>query len=237
MSDGRQQQQAQAVQEMFTAIAPRYDFLNRLLSLGIDQQWRRFVGRRLAHLNCPRVLDVACGTADLSLAIQQANPGAEVVGLDFSEQMLVLGQQKVERLAMGDRITLLAASAEDLPFPDNSFDALSIAFGIRNVIDRHKALMEFYRVLKSGTMVVVLEFSMPEQAVLNRLYQWYFLKVLPLIGGLFARKSAYQYLPESVVNFPGRNEFSLMLKEAGFSRCRYHSLTFGIVTVYLAEKP
>lgn len=228
-------QKSRAVQEMFTAIAPRYDFLNRLLSLGIDQQWRQFVGRRLADLDQPLVLDVACGTADLSLAIKQRNRQAKVVGLDFSLQMLTLAQEKIRRLPETEGLDLLAGSAEDLPFADRSFDALTIAFGIRNVIDRPRALREFCRVLKPGARLVVLEFSLPDQFLLRSLYRLYFLKILPFIGGLFARKSAYKYLPESVVKFPEREDFARMLKDAGFDKLRYHSLTAGIVTVYLGE--
>jgi len=229
-------QKSQAVQEMFTAIAPRYDFLNRLLSLGIDQQWRQFVGRRLADLDHPQVLDVACGTADLSLAIRQCNRQAKVVGLDFSVRMLDLAKEKIRQSSEIDALDLLAGSAEDLPFSDQSFDALTIAFGIRNVIDRPRALCEFCRVMKPGARLVVLEFSLPDQLFLRSLYRLYFLKILPFIGGLFARKSAYEYLPESVVKFPERDEFTRMVKEAGFSKLRYHSLTGGIVTVYLGEK-
>ncbi len=231
-----EQQKSRAVQEMFTAIAPRYDFLNRLLSLGIDQQWRQFVGRRLADLEHPQVLDVACGTADLSLAIRQSNRQAKVVGLDFSTQMLTLAQEKIRQLSEADGLDLLAGSAEDLPFADQSFDALTIAFGIRNVIDRPRALREFCRVMKPGARLVILEFSLPDQFLLRALYRLYFLKILPLIGGLFARKSAYKYLPESVVQFPERDEFARMVKGAGFSKLRYHPLTGGIVTVYLGEK-
>ena len=231
-----EQQKSRAVQEMFTAIAPRYDFLNRLLSLGIDQQWRQFVGRRLADLDHPQVLDVACGTADLSLAIRKGNRQAKVVGLDFSVQMLTLAQEKIRQLSEADGLDLLAGSAEDLPFADQSFDALTIAFGIRNVIDRPRALREFCRVMKPGARLVILEFSLPDQFLLRALYRLYFLKILPLIGGLFARKSAYKYLPESVVKFPERDEFTRMVKGAGFSKLRYHPLTGGIVTVYLGEK-
>jgi len=229
-------QKSRAVQEMFAAIAPRYDFLNRLLSLGIDQQWRQFVGRRLADLDHPHVLDVACGTADLSLAVKKCNSRAKVVGLDFSVQMLNLAREKIRQLPAADDFGLLAGSAEDLPFDDQVFDALTIAFGIRNVVDRSRALEEFCRVLKTGARLVILEFSLPDQFLLRALYRLYFLRILPLIGGLFARKSAYQYLPESVLQFPQRDEFVRMVRDAGFGKLRYHSLTGGIVTVYLGER-
>ena len=226
--------QARAIRDMFSAIAPRYDFLNRLLSLGIDQGWRRTLARMAIVREPAAILDVACGTGDISLVLRRKAPGARIVGLDFSPAMLDLAQVKIER-AQAD-IELVAASAEEIPFPDADFDLLTIAFGIRNVVDKKKALTEFYRVLKPQGRLAVLEFSQPQVAWLRALYNFYFFKILPLIGGLFARRSAYSYLPESVAKFPSQDEFKAWLKESGFQRCRYHSLTFGIATLYLAEK-
>ena len=225
---------AQAIQEMFSAIAPRYDFLNRLLSLGIDQGWRRTLARMALLKDTNAILDVACGTGDVSLELRQKAPRARIVGLDFSQAMLDLAQVKIEQAQVG--IELVAASAEELPFPPADFDLLTIAFGIRNVVDKKKALAEFFRVLKPHGRLAILEFSQPQATWLRALYNFYFFKVLPLVGGLFARRSAYRYLPDSVAKFPCRDEFSGWLKEAGFRQCRYHSLTFGIATLYLAEK-
>ncbi len=225
---------AQAIQEMFSAIAPRYDFLNRLLSLGIDQGWRRTLARMALLKDTNAILDVACGTGDVSLELRQKAPRARIVGLDFSQAMLDLAQVKIEQAQAG--IELVAASAEELPFPPADFDLLTIAFGIRNVVDKKKALAEFFRVLKPHGRLAILEFSQPQATWLRALYNFYFFKVLPLVGGLFARRSAYRYLPDSVAKFPCRDEFSGWLKEAGFRQCRYHSLTFGIATLYLAEK-
>ena len=224
----------QAVHEMFCAIAPRYDFLNRLLSLGIDRGWRRTLSRMALRKDTESILDVACGTGDVSLGLRQKASQARIVGLDFSQAMLDLAQIKINR-AQAD-IKLVAASAEELPFPDADFDLLTIAFGIRNVIDKKKALAEFYRVLEPHGRLAVLEFSQPRVAWFRVLYELYFFKLLPLVGGLFAQRSAYRYLPESVAKFPSCDEFSGWLKEAGFRQCRYHSLTFGIATLYLAEK-
>ena len=223
-----------AIQEMFSAIAPRYDFLNRLLSLGIDQGWRQALVRMALREENRAILDVACGTGDVSLALRQKAPQARIVGLDFSPAMLDLAKVKIDRVQAG--IELVAASAEELPFPKADFDLLTIAFGIRNVVDKKKALAEFYRVLKPNGRLAVLEFSQPQVAWLRALYNFYFFKVLPLVGGLFAKRSAYRYLPDSVAKFPFRDEFAGWLKEAGFRQCRYHSLTFGIATLYLAEK-
>ena len=225
---------AQAIQDMFSAIAPRYDFLNRLLSFGIDRGWRRTLARIALQKDTNAILDVACGTGDISLVLREKASRARIVGLDFSQAMLDLANVKIDRAQAG--IELVAASAEDLPFPQADFDLLTIAFGIRNVVDKKKSLAEFYRVLKPHGRLAVLEFSQPQAAWLRALYNFYFFKVLPLIGGLFARRSAYRYLPDSVAKFPSRDEFVVWLKEAGFQRCRYHSLTFGIATLYLAEK-
>ena len=224
----------QAIREMFSAIAPRYDFLNRLLSLGIDRGWRRTLSRMALRKETMSILDVACGTGDVSLELRQKAPRARIVGLDFSQAMLDLAKVKIDQ-AQAD-IELVAASAEELPFPDADFDLLTIAFGIRNVVDKKKALAEFFRVLKPGSRLAILEFSQPQAAWLRALYNFYFFKVLPLIGGLFARRSAYRYLPDSVAKFPSCDEFSGWLKEVGFQQCRFHSLTYGIATLYLAEK-
>ncbi len=233
-SDGENISRADAIRDMFSAIAPRYDFLNRLLSLGIDRGWRRTLTRMALKNDPAAILDAACGTGDVSLALRHKAPAARIVGLDFSQAMLDLAAVKIEREQAA--IELVAASAEDLPFPAAEFDLVTIAFGIRNVVDKKKALAEFYRVLRPSGRLAVLEFSLPDYAGLRLLYNFYFFKILPLIGGLFARRSAYRYLPESVAKFPSREEFVGWLKEAGFTDCRYHSLTFGIATLYLAEK-
>ena len=234
LSDCDNAGRADAIRDMFSAIAPRYDFLNRLLSLGIDRGWRQTLTRMALKNDTAAILDVACGTGDVSLALRRQAPAARIVGLDFSQAMLDLAAVKIEH-EQAD-IELVAASAEELPFSATDFDLVTIAFGIRNVIDKKKALAEFYRVLKPQGRLAVLEFSQPDSAWLRVLYNFYFFKILPLIGGLFARRSAYRYLPDSVAKFPSRDEFVSWLKESGFTNCRYHSLTFGIATLYLAEK-
>ena len=234
LSDCDNASRANAIRDMFSAIVPRYDFLNRLLSLGIDRGWRRTLTRMALKNDTAAILDVACGTGDVSLSLRQKAPAARIIGLDFSQAMLDLAAVKIEN-EQAD-IELVAASAEELPFPDTDFNLLTIAFGIRNVVDKKKALGEFYRVLKPQGRLAVLEFSQPDYAWLRLLYNFYFFKILPLIGGLFAKRSAYRYLPDSVARFPSRDEFVAWLKDAGFTDCRYHSLTFGIATLYLAEK-
>ncbi len=234
LSDNDNAGRADAIRDMFSAIAPRYDFLNRLLSLGIDRGWRRTLTRMALKNDTAAILDVACGTGDVSLVLRRQAPAARIVGLDFSQAMLDLAAVKIENESA--EIELVAASAEKLPFPKTDFDLVTIAFGIRNVVDKQKALREFYRVLQPQGRLAVLEFSQPDSTWLKVLYNFYFFKILPLIGGFFAKRSAYKYLPESVAKFPSRDEFVTWLKEAGFADCRYHSLTFGIATLYLAEK-
>jgi demethylmenaquinone methyltransferase/2-methoxy-6-polyprenyl-1,4-benzoquinol methylase len=228
---------AAAIREMFSAIAPRYDLLNRVLSLGIDQGWRRFVARRFAVPAGGRVLDVACGTGDLTFAIVDRLPEAVLTGLDFSLAMLERADAKRKLVATRRQVSFVAGSATALPFPPMVFDGLAIAFGIRNVVDREGALAEFVRVLKPGGLAVVLEFSLPRAAWFRALYRGYFHHVLPGIGGLLARRRAYRYLPESVGRFPAPPAFAGLMRTAGFRRVRWHPLTMGIVTAYVGEVP
>ncbi len=225
------------IREMFDTIAPRYDFLNRLLSLGIDQRWRRFAVRQIRCSATGRVLDVATGTGDVALAIAAATPATvTVTGIDFSPQMVGLGVEKVTSSPYAGRITLQVAPCEAIPFADDTFDSATIAFGIRNVVDRLSGLREMCRVLKPGGRVVILEFSNPRSRLFKALYNFYFLRVLPVIGGLFSTFSAYKYLPDSVLEFPPQEEFKRTMAEAGFRNVVHHDLTFGIATVYVGEK-
>ncbi len=225
------------IREMFDDIAPRYDFLNRLLSLGIDQRWRRFAVSKISWSKGGRILDVATGTGDVALAIASATPeSVTVVGMDFSPQMVELGRAKVLKSIHADRITMEVAPCELIPFPDSTFDSVTIAFGIRNVVDRLCGLREMERVLKPEGRVVILEFSNPRSKLVKSLYNFYFLRVLPAIGGLFSKFSAYKYLPDSVLEFPSQEEFKKLMISAGFSRVEHFELTFGIATLYTGEK-
>ncbi len=228
--------EAQAVQQMFSDIAFRYDFLNRLLSFGIDRFWRREAVRVIAETNPQRILDVATGTADLAIALKQALPSAEVIGVDFAEPMLERGRKKVSSLQLS--LPLLQGDGLNLTYPDNSFDALTIAYGIRNFSDRQRGLREFYRVLKPGGRVVILEFPPPPKHLFGRLFRFYFLGVSPYIAGLFSgRKDAYDYLGKSVLNFPSPNALATMMQGAGFVTIRYKLQTFGVSALHVAEKP
>jgi demethylmenaquinone methyltransferase/2-methoxy-6-polyprenyl-1,4-benzoquinol methylase len=225
------------IQEMFGSIAPRYDLLNRLLSCGIDRSWRRFAVSHVLAGEGDTVLDVATGTGDVALEIASRTPSSvKIVGVDFCPEMVQLGIQKVQKSPCAGRIRFEVAPCEEIPFPDDTFASATIAFGIRNVVDRLQGLREMRRVLKPGGRVVILEFSTPTAPLFRALYLFYFLKVLPAVGGLFSKESAYRYLPDSVLEFPSRGEFEALMATAGFRNPRHHDLTFGIATVYLAEK-
>ncbi len=225
------------VRQMFDDIAHRYDLLNRLLSFGIDRRWRRFAVSQLSIPSGGRVLDIATGTCDVALEVAaNTDPSVRIVGEDFTQGMLVQGQQKLNTSPHGERIMLVNAPCEEIPHPDETFDAITIAFGIRNVVDRPAGLREMYRVLKPGGRAVILEFSNPRSELFRRLYYFYFQKVLPAIGGFLSQRSAYQYLPDSVLEFPSQEEFSQLMAEAGFTRLQHCDLTFGIATVYVGDK-
>lgn len=225
------------VQRMFDTIAPRYDLLNRLLSFGIDRRWRRIAVSTLPLPPGGRVLDVATGTGDVALEIARQHRDVTVTGIDFSAEMVTIGRQKIARTPHGDRIVLEVAPCENIPFPDATFDGATIAFGIRNVDDRLLGLSEICRVIKSGGTLLVLEFSTPRSPLFNALYSWYFRTLLPRIGGLISDGGAYRYLPESVSQFPPREEFARLMERAGFSPVSFRDLTFGVVTLYAGRKP
>lgn len=226
------------VRQMFDDISHRYDLLNRLLSFGIDRRWRRFAVSQLSIPKNGRVLDIATGTCDVALEVaQQSDSSVTIIGEDFTQGMLVQGQAKLNSSEYGSRIMLVNAPCEAIPHPDATFDAITIAFGIRNVVDRQAGLCEMFRVLKPGGRAVILEFSNPRSRLFRQLYYFYFQKILPTIGGLISKRSAYQYLPDSVIEFPSQGEFSRMMGQAGFKRLQHCDLTFGISTVYVGDKP
>lgn len=222
---------------MFSGIAPRYDFLNRLLSFGRDRQWRRQAVSATRPARGGRHLDVATGTADVALELLRQK-GAEtfVVGSDISLEMMRVGRRKADRAGWGERVAFVHAPGEALPFSDGAFDSASIAFGIRNVSDRARGLSEMCRVVRRGGRIVVLEFSRPQGALFGALYRFYFTRVLPRIGGLFSRRSAYDYLPDSVREFPSPGTFAEMMRDAGCANVEYRPLTFGIVTLYIGTR-
>ncbi len=223
------------VAEMFDNISKRYDFLNHLLSMGIDKGWRKKVVKIVSATNPQKILDVATGTADLALALGK-NIDADITGLDISAGMLEVGQQKVQSSG-NKRINLVLGDGENLPFEENTFDAITVAFGVRNFENLQKGLTDIFRVLKPGGTFVVLEFSQPEKAPFKQFYNFYFKNILPGIGKMVSKDSrAYTYLPESVAAFPYGNAFLKELKNCGFTGNKVQTVTFGIASIYTAKK-
>ncbi len=230
---------SQRVRRMFGEIAGRYDFLNHLLSLGIDRSWRRKTVRLVPPQGDAPILDVCSGTGDLALAYWRASgPGVPIVATDFCLPMLEIAEKKCRRLGAAERITLLEADTQHLPLPDDEFQIVCVAFGLRNVSDTDRGLQEMVRVCRPGGRVAVLEFSMPTLWPLGALYGWYFHRVLPRIGQALARSSieAYNYLPTSVGQFPQAEALARRMRGAGLREVAYHRFTLGIATLYVGEK-
>ena len=224
------------VAEMFDNISHRYDFLNHFLSIGIDKLWRKKAVKILSIIQPKVILDVATGTGDFAIEILSLKP-TQVVGIDISQGMLDKGIIKIKKNGQEDIIELKYGDSEDIPFEDNYFDAITVAFGVRNFEDLEKGLSEMKRVLKTGGMSVVLEFSKPKSFPIKQIYNFYFHKVLPSIGKLVSKDaSAYTYLPESVEAFPEGKEFEAILKKVGFQFKSTHPLFFGISSIYVVQK-
>jgi demethylmenaquinone methyltransferase/2-methoxy-6-polyprenyl-1,4-benzoquinol methylase len=223
--------------EMFTSIAPRYDFLNRLLSVGQDKYWRQRAIDLLDPMGNERILDVATGTGDVVIEVAKRNLSVKIFGIDFSQRMLDLGRIKIARNGYNQAVSLQIGSGECLPFADESFDGVICAFGIRNFADVQLGLREFFRVLKPGGRIVVLEFSIPQNQFLKTAYEWYFNLILPKIGNIISGHSnAYSYLPESVANFPNQKKFIKWIEKIGFKKVSFSELTFGIVSIHRGYK-
>lgn len=224
------------VARMFDNISRRYDFLNHLLSLGIDRGWRRRAIARLRDLQPKLVLDVATGTGDLAIQSLSLNP-EKVIGIDISEGMLDVGRKKICDLGLSQVIELRKGDSENLEFEENKFDAVTVAFGVRNFENLEKGLQEILRVLRPGGMLVVLEFSRPRRFPFRQIYNFYFKIILPKIGWLISRdRSAYTYLPASVEAFPDGDAFERILRTVGFKDTACKPLTFGISSIYTAQK-
>ena len=226
----------QQVEQMFDNIAPKYDFLNHFLSLGIDKLWRKRAIRILSGYKTDLLLDVATGTGDFAIAASRLKP-SKIIGFDISEQMLNVGKVKVQRLGLDQIIEFQKGDSEKMPFPDEYFDAITVAFGVRNFENLNSGLKEFVRVLKTGGVAIILEFSKPKYFPMKQLYLFYLFGILPLIGRMVSKdSSAYSYLPESVMAFPDDQKFLSILQNAGFSGARQKRLSFGIATIYMAQK-
>ncbi len=237
------QSKKKQVAEMFNTIAQGYDFMNHFLSLGVDILWRKKAIRVLkekisgitnfSHL---QILDLATGTADFALEAIKMNP-EKITGIDISENMIRVGREKIKKRTLENKIELMLADSENLPFENNFFHAITIGFGIRNFENPEKGLLEMFRVLKENGTVVILEFSKPLDFPVKQIYNIYFKNFLPLAGKMFSgNKRAYSYLPESVTAFPHGEEFLKMMRRSGFKNLKQISLSFGIASLYIGEK-
>ncbi|MCS6865566.1 MAG: bifunctional demethylmenaquinone methyltransferase/2-methoxy-6-polyprenyl-1,4-benzoquinol methylase UbiE [Gemmataceae bacterium] len=230
------------IRRMFSQIAPWYDLLNHLLSLNIDKHWRERTARLVppGPVELGPILDLCTGTGDLALTYQRTTQGRiPIIAADFSHEMLVRAVKKSQSAGASSHIHFVEADAQALPFPDNTFQLVTMAFGLRNVTDMDRGLRETVRVTRPGGRVAILEFSRPRNAVLGRLYQWYFRSLLPLIGQLISRspENAYRYLPESVLHFPDYEALVERMQAAGLDQVQYEPFTFGIATLYVGVKP
>lgn len=221
---------------MFDNIAPKYDFLNQLLSLGIHKGWRKKAVGLLKEYQPKQMLDIATGTADFAIEAMKLNPD-KVTGVDISEGMLKLGMEKVTKLGLQNKIELKVGDSENLPFTNNTFDAITVGFGVRNFENLEKGINDIYRVLKPSGHIAILEFSKPRKFPIKQVYNFYFKYITPLIGKVFSKdNSAYTYLPESVNAFPDGEDFLNVLRKAGFKECKAIPQTFSVASIYIARK-
>ena len=230
------------IRRMFGQIAPWYDFLNHALSLNVDRGWRERTTRLVppAPADAGPILDLCTGTGDLALAYDRAaKGGVPIVGADFCAPMLERAAAKAGRAGAGSRVRFVGADAQALPFADDTFQLVAVAFGLRNVTDTDRGLAEMVRVTRPGGRVAVLEFSRPRNPVIGRLYTFYFRHVLPRVGQLLSRsrENAYRYLPESVLRFPDYEQLTAKMEAHGLTAVRYRPLTCGIATLYVGVKP
>jgi demethylmenaquinone methyltransferase/2-methoxy-6-polyprenyl-1,4-benzoquinol methylase len=225
------------IADMFDRISPKYDVLNHLLSLNIDKAWRRKAAKAVAMAYPSRILDLATGTADLAILLAKHNPQAHIIGMDISEKMLEIGKRKVDKKNLIHQIELRTGDAASLPFEDNTFDAVTVAFGVRNFENLDKGLSEIHRVLKPMGQVFILEFSMPDKFPIKQVYKLYFKYILPKIGEWVSKDSyAYSYLPASVEKFPNRWDFLRTLSLHGLREGSIRLFGHGIAILYSAPK-
>ena len=225
------------VEQMFDNISGNYDFLNHVLSMNIDKGWRRKTVKAIAQTSPNSILDVATGTGDLAIALAKGTQAETITGIDISQGMLNVGIEKIEKLGLTEKIKMQKADSENLPFADNHFDAITVAFGVRNFENLEKGLAEMMRVLKPGGMVGILEFSQPQKFPFKQGYNFYFKNILPGLGRMISKdSSAYTYLPESVGAFPHGKDFVDILQKVGYKSAKSRTLTFGVASFYTAIK-
>lgn len=234
----KQEGKKEQVRSMFNSIAGKYDFLNHFLSMGIDIYWRNQLVKRLKKNRPSQILDIATGTGDLAITISKALPQASIIGADISENMLEVGKQKVIKKKLDDRIKMELGDSEKLKYNDGFFDAVTVAFGVRNYEDLDKGLKEMNRVTKTNGTVNILEFSKPTAFPIKQIYNFYFSSILPLLGKSVSKDdAAYTYLPESVQKFPDGDKFLKHLSSAGYQDVKQVKFTFGICSLYMGKKP
>ncbi len=225
------------VRQMFDAISPKYDLLNRIISGGIDIKWRRNVVDFLVQKKPQKILDVATGTGDLAVALIKTQ-ASEIIGIDISKGMLVIGNEKVKKTQWDKKIKMKIGDSEDIDYPENYFDAVTVAFGVRNFESLDKGLAEIFRVLRPGGDLVILETSVPQKIFVKQFYRFYTHSVMPFIGWFFSKdKSAYQYLSDSANSFPFGEAFNNILKKIGFIGVEDIPQTLGVASIYRAKKP
>ena len=233
-----QKTKKEEVQQMFDNIAPTYDKLNHILSLSIDKMWRRHVVRKVRRMKPEKIMDLATGTGDLAIKMAKAMPKAKIMGVDLSEKMLAVAAEKVRRKGLDDHIALYQGDAEQLDVTDGVLDVVTVAFGVRNFGNLELGLSEIMRSLRSGGHIVVLEFSTPRNFFVRKAYQFYSNHVMKPVGGLVSKdKKAYDYLPDSIVEFPDRERFLEIMSRTGFVECRRRSQSLGIAQIYIGKKP
>lgn len=221
---------------VFESIAPKYDIMNDILSFRRHKAWRKFTMNKMNMSPGNTAIDLCCGTCDWTISMAEAS-GGQITGLDFSENMLQFGHRKVKERGLDDRISLVQGNAMELPFEDNTFDYATIGFGLRNVPDLYQVLREMQRVVKPGGMVVCLELSKPTWQPFKGLYYFYFEKVLPLLGKLFAKRyEQYKWLPDSLAAFPGRDELAQIFQKTGLQKVEAYPLTGGIAALHIGTK-
>lgn len=224
------------VAKMFDNISHKYDFLNHFLSLGIDIYWRKKAIKLLSSAKPKYILDIATGTGDFAIEALKLAPD-KVIGVDISAGMLKYGNEKIVKLGLQHKIELILGDSEKLPFDDNTFDAITVSFGVRNFENLEKGLSDMFRVLKPGGKALVLEFSKPQSFPMKQLYNFYFKNILPVLGKMFSKdNTAYTYLPESVNAFPDGEDFLKVFENSGFKKTKCIPLTFGISSIYIGEK-
>lgn len=225
----------QFVQSMFDDISPRYDFLNHLLSFGLDLYWRSVLVKSLKIKESITILDVATGTGDVGFAILKKSD-VKIIGLDYAFKMTEIGSRKAEKRKLTDKFTFIQGDGENLPIADDCIDILTISYGFRNIGHYEKAMKDFYRVLKQGGVCAILEFQTPRFKFFGRLFTLYFNFILPRIGALFSRSDAYRYLPESVQNFLNREEMDFLMQRTGFTQTHCKDMTFGVSSLFTGIK-